>query len=251
MRFRLKAFGLHLSASAAVLTLALGALYLGWYHWPGWYLANVPPVVAVMVGVDVVLGPTLTLIIANPGKERRELKRDVAIIVAVQLAAFTYGGITLWNARPLYYAFSENCLSLVQASDIDREDADKARRADLALAPRWMSIPRWIWAPLPDNSAEANKIVSAAIAGGADVIDLPHYYRPWGEGARELKGQLKRVDDIKFFSLAEKHTLKDRMRAAGLDPDRPVGLPFTGRARPLLAVFDPTNLKLLALIRPT
>jgi len=30
MKFRLKAFGLHLLASASVLTLILGALYLGW-----------------------------------------------------------------------------------------------------------------------------------------------------------------------------------------------------------------------------
>jgi hypothetical protein len=57
MKFRLKAFGLHLSASAFVLTLTLGTLYLGWYRWPGWYLADVSRVVVIMVGVDVVLGP--------------------------------------------------------------------------------------------------------------------------------------------------------------------------------------------------
>jgi hypothetical protein len=108
MRFRLKAFSLHLLSSATVLTLILGALYFGWYRWPGWYLTDVTRVILVMVGVDVVLGPTLTLIIANQKKSRRELTRDIGIIVAVQLCALTYGSVSLWNGRPLYYAFSES-----------------------------------------------------------------------------------------------------------------------------------------------
>ena len=56
MKFRLKAFGLHLLASAAALTLIFGSLYLGWYRWPGWHLADVSRVVFVMAGVDVVVG---------------------------------------------------------------------------------------------------------------------------------------------------------------------------------------------------
>jgi hypothetical protein len=251
MRFRLKAFGFHLLSSATVLTLALGALYLGWYHWPGWYLANVPPVVAVMVGVDVVLGPTLTLIIANPKKDRRELTRDIGIIVAVQLVAFLYGATTLWNGRPLYYAYSVNCLSVVQALDIDEQDMQSARRANLPLGPRWNSLPRWIYAPLPSDSGEADKIMTSAIGGGADVIDLPRYYRPWEQGLADLRSQLKKVDDIKFFSKSEQQTLKRRMHEAGLDPERPVGIAFTGRTRPLLAVLDPASLKIVALIKPT
>jgi len=124
MHFRLKLFSLHLLSSAAVLTLILGSLYFGWYGWPGWYLTDVTQVVVVMVCVDVVLGPTLTLIIANQKKSRRELTRDIGIIVAVQLCALTYGSVSLWSGRPLYYAFSENVLQLVQAYDIDAQEAN-------------------------------------------------------------------------------------------------------------------------------
>src|SRR6266853_1342767 len=93
MHFRLKAFSLHLLASTTVLTLILGSLYFGWYRWPGWYLTDVTTVVLVMVCVDVVLGPTLTFIIANKNKPRRELVRDIGIIVALQLCALTYGSV--------------------------------------------------------------------------------------------------------------------------------------------------------------
>ncbi len=122
MRFRLTAFGLHLLGSACALTLVLGGLYLGWYHWPGWYLTAVARVLIIVGLVDLGLGPTLTLIIANPQKPRRVLARDIAIIVAVQLAALVYGATTLWHGRPLYYTFSANRLETVQASDIEPEE---------------------------------------------------------------------------------------------------------------------------------
>lgn len=248
MRFRIKAFAWHLFGSASALSLTLGILYLGWYHWPGWYLADMPAVVAIMVGVDVVLGPLLTFVIASPVKPRRMLARDIGLIVLVQLVAFTYGAITLWNGRPLYYAFSVNSLTVVQAQDLERASTAKARNSP--LAPHWYSLPRWIWAPLPSNPEEADSIVRSAIGGGYDVTARPTYYKPWASGAAELRGQLRRVDDIKFFSLKERQFLKERMTALGFAPDAANAIAMTGRKRPLLVVFDPSNLRLLAYIEP-
>ena len=149
MRFRFKAFGLHLLASACALSLVLGGLYLGWYHWPGWYLTAVGRILIIVCSVDLVLGPTLTLIIANPRKLRRTLARDIAIIASVQLVALIYGATTLWQGRPLYYTFSANRLETVQASDLDDEEIARAAKENPAFAPRWYSRPRWVWAPLP------------------------------------------------------------------------------------------------------
>ena len=118
MRFRLTAFGLHLAGSASVLTLILGALYLGWYRWPGWYLTGVVHVLGILILVDLVIGPALTLIIANPLKARRALVRDVAVIATAQMVALVYGASTLWHGRPLYYTFSVNTLAMVQAADL-------------------------------------------------------------------------------------------------------------------------------------
>src|SRR5271170_572651 len=170
MKFRLKAFGLHLLGSASVLTLTLGTLYLGWYHWPGWYLADVPHVVVVMAGVDVVIGPLLTLTVARSSKPRRVLARDIGIIVTVQLIALVYGATSLWSGRPLYYAFSESVLQMVQAYDISADEWALGRQQNPELSPHWYSVPRWIWAPLPKNPQEREKMVGSVISGGDDVI---------------------------------------------------------------------------------
>jgi hypothetical protein len=250
MHFRLKAFSLHLLSSATVLTLILGCLYSGWYHWPGWYLTDVTTVVLVMVGVDVVLGPTLTLIIANKNKPRRELTRDIGIIVVVQLCALVYGSMQLWNGRPLYYVFSDNSLSVVQAYDIDNQEAEFARRQNPEFAPHWYSLPRWAWASLPQDPKERQAIVSGTSSGAAAIISMPRYYKPWQQGLPALRDQLNKLDDSKFFSAPEKNKLKQRMQADGVATDQTDTLPFTGRTRPLLAVFNRSSLQISGMFKP-
>ncbi len=182
MKFRFKALALHLLASVVALTLLLGTLYFGWYRWPGWYLADAGQVVKALVGVDLVVGPLLTFVVARSTKPRRELARDIAVIVAVQLFAMIYGAVSLWNGRPLYYAYSETVLQVVQAYDINSEESEIARQKNAALAAHWYSLPRWIWAPLPQNSDERNKIVAAATMGGDDVVSHASVFQTLGTG---------------------------------------------------------------------
>jgi hypothetical protein len=249
MKFRFKAFALHLLASSVALSTILGSLYLGWYHWPGWVLTDVTRVVMVMVGVDVVLGPSLTFIIARSSKPRRELARDIAMIVAVQLCALGYGAVSLWNGRPMYYTFSVNVLQLVQAYDIDDEEAALGRQQNPKLAPHWYSLPRWVWAPLPADSEVSEKIVRSTITGGDDVTSMPRYFKPWSEGLNDLRANLKKVDNVAYFAPREKKTLKERMRAAGLATDELNTMPLTGRGHPLLAVIDPATATIKAILR--
>ena len=231
------------------MTLVLGSLYLGWYRWPGWYLADALRGVAAVAGVDLALGPLLTFVIARSSKPRRELVRDIAIIVVIQLLALSYGAMLLWKGRPLYYAYSEGFLQLVQAYDIERQEAAVARKQNPELAPHCYSLPRWIWAPLPKDPDERDRIIKSAVAGGDDVISMPRYFKPWEQGLPELRERLMSVDELGYFSGAEKKLLKERLRAAGLPTDRVNSMAFTGRGRPLLALFDPASLNIEAIIK--
>ena len=249
MQLRFKAFDLHLLGSASALTLVLGTLYLGWYRWPGWYLSEVLHVVGIVVLVDLVLGPALTLIVASPGKARPVLTRDIGIIVTVQLAALVYGAVTLWAGRPLYYTFSIDRLEFVQASDLDREETAMALRQNPALAPHWYSRPRWVWVPLPDNAEDAAKITQGTVFGGKDVIEMPRYFKPWDQGLPKLRDQLTRLDDIKYFSEAEKQSLRRSVKQQGLSADDRNAMVMWGPSRRVLAVFDPATLHLKALLK--
>jgi hypothetical protein len=250
MKFRVQAFSLHLLASITVLALVLGGLYLGWYRWPGWYLSNALKVAPILASVDLALGPLLTLLIANPRKARRELARDIGIIVAVQLVALGYGATTLWRGRPLYYAFSEDRLQLVQASDLDSREVALAVKLNSAFAPHWYSRPRWIWAPLPERADESAAIVASALGGGNDVIQMPRYFKPWEQGLPQLRAHLQSLDQQRDIRIATRaRALRQRLAARGFAPDQALTMIMTGQGAPLLAVFDRDTLRVKALLR--
>ncbi len=96
----------------------------------------------------------------------------------------------------------------------------------------------------------ASLTVTGTITGGDDVISMPRYFKPWEQGLSSLRGQLKKVDDVGYFSRSEKNKLKERLRAARLAPDQVDTMPLTGRGKPLLAVFDLANLKIAGIFRP-
>jgi len=248
VKFRLTAFGLHLAGSACALSVVLGGLYLGWYRWPGWYLTSAAHVVGIVALVDVVLGPTLTLVIASPRKPRRELVRDIAIIVTVQVVALGYGAATLWRGRPLYYTFSVNRLELVQAAHIDADEVALAQQQNPQLAPYWHSRPRWIWAPLPENADEAARIVQGAVFGGKDVIEMPRYFRPWQQGLAKLRDQLGTLADIKGLTPAAKQSLRAPLARLDVASTERACLLLWGGGRRVLVVFDPGSLSIRAIL---
>ena len=246
MPFRLKAFSLHFLGSATVLTVVLGGLFLGWYRWPGWYLADALKLSAMAVGIDLVLGPLFTLLIANPRKPRRELARDVGVIVLAQLAALAFGAHTLWIGRPLYYTFSVDRLEMVRAFEIDPAEIALAQAQAPLLAPHWYSRPRYVYAPLPSDPKAADAIMKSAITGGPDIVDMPRLFKPWAEGLPELRRRLKKVADLTNLSDKQKERVAARMRALGFAPDQPITMIMTGRADPLVVVFDPEKVEIRA-----
>jgi hypothetical protein len=250
MKFRFKASGLHLLGSACVLALVLGALYLGWYRWPGWYLTGGFKIAAMMTGFDVILGPLLTLVVANPAKPRRELARDIGIIIGVQILAAGYGASALWQGRVLYYTFSQKYLEIVQASDLGNEQIALGRKLNPGLAPHWYSPPRWIYAPLPQDPKLQAQIIGSATSGDDDVIQMPRYFQSWESGLPELRKSVKKLAELSQFSHQQRQILATRMSQLGLPLDQPNAVAMMGKDKWLLAVFEPKAMILQALIKP-
>jgi len=122
-------------------------------------------------------------------------------------------------------------------------------RQNPSLAPRWYSLPRWVWVPLPDDPEEAAKIIAGVTFGGKDVINMPRYFKPWDQGLPKLRDELMRLDDIKYFSKPEKQSLRTRLSQLGLAPNERNALIMWGPSRRVLAVFDPATLRLKALLK--
>lgn len=247
MKFRFKALGWHFGASTAALLLVLGTLYLGWYRWPGWYLSGVLKILPITVGVDAILGPLMTFMIASPNKPRTELARDISVIVGVQVLALAYGAFTLWSGRPLYYAYSGKELSIVQASDINPAQITLGQQTNPELAPYWYSLPQWVYAPDPATLPDARPAPKAG--DDSDPTEIPSDMYAWEKGLPDLKSKLRKVDDWNYFFLKQRNVLKKRMTEQGFALDAVNTMPMTGKGAPLLAIFDTNTMTIKALIR--
>ena len=204
MNFRLRVFLTHLLASSFALALVLGGLYLGWYSWPGWYLAEADKIAGLVVLIAFVVGPLATLLVSNPNKAHHLLRLDWGVIVLVQIAALAFGSWTLWQGRPMFYAFSLDRIELIIAAQFDEESLTRARGKSANIMPSWSSLPQWVWAPLPENEEEATAIIYSAITEGKDVTSMPEHFRPWVDGLPNLRNQLQPMP-----SLREKLKLDD------------------------------------------
>ena len=99
LKFRLKAFAYHLGISVFIALVSLYIVFMVWHPAPLAKAVGVTYIFIMMLAIDAVLGPLLTLIIAK--KDKKSLKFDLSVIIALQVAAFSYGIYNIAISRPV------------------------------------------------------------------------------------------------------------------------------------------------------
>lgn len=118
---RLKASAIHLSLSLGVAAVA-GLLVFGlWYPYPYRETSGGRELFLIVIAVDVVLGPLITLAVFNRSKPHRLLVRDLTIVGLLQIAALAYGLWTVSAARPVHLVFEYDRFRVVHAFEVPEE----------------------------------------------------------------------------------------------------------------------------------
>lgn len=116
----------HLGLSALV-AVAVAALVFGvWYPHPYDQLIKGRELFLLLLGVDLVCGPLLTLILFDPLKARYKWRIDLVLIVCIQLGALVYGMSQVAGSRAVFLAFEGDRFRVVQADDVVRERLDQS-----------------------------------------------------------------------------------------------------------------------------
>jgi hypothetical protein len=188
---RWKAAAIHLAISALIGLVSATLIFGVWYPRPYSHASGADTLVLLLLGVDVVLGPLLTLIVFRAGK--RGMRFDLTVIAIAQACAFCYGTSVVVRARPAFVVANIDRFTLVAANDIDAVDYAKAKRPEFAAAP-W-SGPRVVGALLPTDIKERNELVLAS-PGGKDIPVLPQYYVDYVQVAPALLQRAKPLDAL-------------------------------------------------------
>lgn len=178
---RWQASGIHLLCSLA-LALTAGVLIFGvWYPQPYTAAAGADRLAMLLIGIDLVLGPLLTLIVYKHGK--KGMAFDIAFIAVVQVAALIYGLIVIAESRPVFVVVTPETTFLTQASAVS--DADVAQAPDPAHRRRSWLGPVLVAAPPPATAEDREAVLTSGLAG-KDINVLPEYFRDYDSAATEL-----------------------------------------------------------------
>ena len=241
---RWKAAGIHLSLSALT---ALGAaiLIFGiWFPPPYFKASGGDRLIALLIGIDLVAGPLLTLIIFKAGK--KGLRFDLACIGIVQLAALVYGLSVITESRPAFIVAALDRFEVVPANAF--EDGELAQAPDPALRRLPWTGPVMIATLMPTDPQERTQVLDSALRG-KDIDRMPKYYAPLERGLDALRRNVRPLEALVARDPAHNRPLVDAAIAKyGLDPANvgwvPVSAPRVditmlvdrASARPIVAI---------------
>jgi len=230
---RWKAAGIHFSVSI-VLGIAIGAVLFGvWYPPPFFYAASADKLLLLLIGVDVVLGPVLTLIVFKSGKPG--LRFDLVCIAVVQTLALAYGVSVMTRSRPVFLVAAVDRFLLVSANDLD--DTDLAQGSKPEFRTRSWTGPRLVGVQLPIDVANRNSLLFSGIAG-KDVDRYPRYYVDYTTIAPQFVAKARSVDALAKLDFASRARLEAAVRDTGKSMKDVVWVPMLARKATMVMLLD-------------
>ena len=231
---RWQAAGAHLlicvAIAAAVITLMLGV----WYPGPLFEAAGGNGLLYILVGVDVILGPLLTLVVFKSGK--RGMKFDLTVIGLVQLAALAYGVHIVFLARPAFIVFIKDRFELATAADLDPADLAAAKYPQFR-SPPWNG-PLLVAADMPTDPAERTKVVMAMFSG-LDLQNFPRYFVPYAERSKEVLARADTIEHLRKTEPAIGKVIDEYLRSSGTPEADVRGLLLRTRFAWIAVLIDP------------
>lgn len=230
---RWKAALIHLSISVAVGALALALFLLVWYPPPYFHAAGADTLAILMVGVDITLGPLITLVIFRSGKPG--LKFDLVVIALLQAGALIYGSYIVAASRPVFLVAAVDRFKLVSAADLDPADL-AAARDDQFRTLSWTGA-RLVGVAMPTEPNEARDLMFSG-AGGKDIEKYPKYFINYDTGAEAFLKAGKTMDELRRKHPESGALIDAAVHAGGGNESDLVWFPLTAREHDLVMLVS-------------
>lgn len=227
---RLHAAAIHVGISALIAIIAAIVVLWLWYPPPYDQLSGGRELFLLLISVDVVIGPLLTLVVFNTAKPRIELIRDLCVIGLLQIAALSYGLHTVFIARPVACVLEVDRFRVVTANQVLENE--------LTAAPYIKSIPLTGPITLGVRRAKGTETLEAVDMAlkGYDTGQRPKYWIPYAPqsalaASRPLSAVIQRYAN-------KQADIETRLQKMGLSPTSARYLPVLARADNWLAIID-------------
>jgi hypothetical protein len=241
---RLRASAIHLGISLCVAALAALLVFLVWYPYPYRIISGGRELFTILVSVDVVIGPLITLAVFNRNKPRSELRRDLAVVGALQLVALGYGMWTMYAARPVHLVFEYDRFRVVHAIDVPPELMNRAPENIDAMpltGPTLLALR-----PFRDEREKSEATLAAL--QGLMLGARPDLWQSYADARQRVLQAAKPVAALKQRYASKTAEIDAAIARTGRPAATLLYLPIVGRQSSWTVLLDPSTAEVLAFL---
>jgi len=187
---RFRAALVHLLISALVGLALFAMVWWVWYPAPMLFAIGGQSIFFLIVAIDVLIGPVLTLVVFKSGK--RTLKFDLAVIALLQVAAMMYGVRSLLEARPVFLAALGDKFQVIQAPEIADLNLAKSKLTHLP----WFG-PRLVGTAPPTDRLALDEVAGVTQLAGGGLGHFPQFHVPYSSMKDEILAKSKPISELR------------------------------------------------------
>lgn len=224
-RFAGKAALVHLGISVLIAAAVAWLVFKVWYPFPYNHLTGGLGLFTIVVLVDLVCGPLVTFILANPRKSKRELTLDFSLVALIQLSALLYGLYTVKIARPVLLSFERDRITVVTEAEIDKETLHEAPE-------NMRHLPLFGRQKIGIRRAQNEKEFFESIhlsQQGMEASVRPGWWLEFSEVLPEVKEKMLSLKEVKEVRQPEKSILDKAISETALPRESLFYLPLTSK----------------------
>lgn len=247
LKSRLLAASIHLALSLIIAALAAWLVFALWYPYPYREISGGRALFLIVVAVDVIMGPLMTFVVFNRSKPKGELRRDLAVIALLQVAALAYGLWTVSVARPVHLVFEIDRFRVVHAVDVAEEE--------LNLAPEQLQRLPWTGPTLLSvrefRSDQEKMDATLSAVQGFLLGSRPSFWQSYDKAKPQVLKVAKPLTDLKNRFPADVETIDAALKSefTGGKVNREVGyVPMAGRDKFWTVLIDLQTTEVIAFV---
>ncbi len=225
LKERARAAAIHLALSLGVAALAALLVFGLWYPYPYRDSSGGRELFLLLVAVDVILGPLITLTVFNRKKPRSELFRDLTVVGLIQIVALVYGLWTVCLARPVHIVFEYDRFRVVHAVEVPQELLDQAP-ADLRKMP--LTGPT-VLALRPFRDENEKGAATLMALQGLPLSARPDLWQPYDQARPRILAAARPVAELRQRFPAQQAMINAAVQDSQRSAEKLVYLPMVER----------------------
>lgn len=235
---RVKAFGIHLLASVLIALIVIMLVFYVWYPSPLHTAVGVTGIFLMLLSIDVILGPFLTLLVYKQGK--KTLVMDLTVIALLQLTALGYGLYSVAEGRPAWLVFADTRFELVRVNEIDERKI--AQAAAEYRTPSWFGA-QWVAAVEPADKNESSDILFESVLADISLAQRPNLYQPLVTQITVIKPHL-----LELSGLSDNNSAKQIKNHLAKHPQADSWLPLRANNQDMVVLMHKASAEVVAIV---